>query len=115
MSAAPRKVLYERRDVAAWPVAWGMAGLFLAIGLSAAFVTGLFALFGQPPPVPSAARITPSPAPRLELKEGEDRAALDVAARAKLTGYAWIDRDARKVRIPIERAMELQAKQGWPP
>lgn len=28
--------------------------------------------------------------------------------RAELSGYTWVDRDAGTVRIPIERAMELE-------
>jgi hypothetical protein len=41
------------------------------------------------------------------------RAAVESAAAATLTGYAWVDRSAGTARIPIERAMELLAKQGW--
>jgi hypothetical protein len=115
MTAAPRKVSHERRDVPARPVALGLAGLFVTIGISAALVSGLFALFGGVREGAPTAQPTSASAPRLELKEGEDRAALDAAANAKLTGYAWVDRAAGKVRIPIERAMELQAQQGWPP
>jgi len=115
MTTAPRKVSYERRDVPARPVAFVFAGLFVMIGVSAALVTGLFALFGDVGERPPTAQPKSSSAPRLELKEGEDRAALNAVANAKLTGYAWVDRDAGKVRIPIERAMELQAQQGWPP
>jgi hypothetical protein len=34
------------------------------------------------------------------------------AAMAKLHGYGWIDRQARTVRLPIERAMELVVEEG---
>lgn len=34
------------------------------------------------------------------------------AAEARLSGYAWIDRQHGIVRIPIERAMELVAGDG---
>jgi len=31
-----------------------------------------------------------------------------------LENYSWVDKSQGKVRIPIERAMELVAKQGLP-
>lgn len=38
-----------------------------------------------------------------------DREALERAEDSHLTGYAWVDRDAGVVRIPLQRAMELEA------
>jgi hypothetical protein len=38
-----------------------------------------------------------------------DQSAVDAEARARLESYAWVDREAGVVRIPIERAMALLA------
>jgi hypothetical protein len=114
VTVAPPRPTYEQRDVPARPVVYGLAGLFGIIAVSAALVGGLFAFWG--PPVPT---MTPRPplaanVPRLEKHEGEERAALEAAASARLEGYAWADKAADTARIPIERAMELQVRQGWP-
>ena len=41
-----------------------------------------------------------------------DLAAFRAKEDAKLHGYAWVDKDAGVVRIPIERAMEMIAERG---
>jgi hypothetical protein len=110
MTAASRPT-YERRDVPARGVVFGVLGLFGIIAVSALVVAGLFALWPAAPPAP--VRRTNVPAPRLELQEGQDRPALDAAARAKLQGYGWTDRAGGRAHIPIERAMTLQVQQGW--
>ncbi|HWP65862.1 MAG TPA: hypothetical protein VNO26_08130 [Candidatus Limnocylindria bacterium] len=52
------------------------------------------------------------PAPRLQERPIVDLQMLRAREQAQLSGYAWVDRDAGRVRIPIERAMELVAKDG---
>jgi hypothetical protein len=55
------------------------------------------------------------PTPRLETDDGnQDLADLHVRESLLLDHYSWIDRSQGKVRIPIERAMELIAKSGLP-
>lgn len=48
------------------------------------------------------------PHPEVELADYR------AAQKQKLSAYAWIDRDQKKVQLPIERAMELVAKNGIP-
>jgi hypothetical protein len=108
---AVRRPAYERRDVEPRAVIFGVLSLFGMIGMAAAVVAGLFHLWPVAPPTPAR---PPVPPPRLESHEGEDRPALEAAAQAKLRGYGWTDRAAGRARVPIERAMELQAQQGWP-
>lgn len=57
----------------------------------------------------------PPPAPRLQVTPEKDLAALRAGEKAMLEGYAWVDRAAGRVRIPIERAMTLIAERGLPP
>jgi hypothetical protein len=52
------------------------------------------------------------PTPRLETDDGnQDLADLHVRESLLLDHYSWIDRSQGKVRIPIERAMELLVTQ----
>jgi hypothetical protein len=55
------------------------------------------------------------PTPRLQTDDGNQEIA-DLHAREDLLleNYSWVDRSQGKVRIPIERAMELIAKNGLP-
>ena len=55
------------------------------------------------------------PTPRLQTDNGnQDLADLHVRESLLLDHYSWIDRSQGKVRIPIERAMELIAQHGLP-
>jgi hypothetical protein len=55
------------------------------------------------------------PTPRLLTDDGDQDVA-DLHARESLLleNYSWVDQSAGKVRIPIERAMELIAQHGLP-
>lgn len=76
---------------------------------------------GQPPagPAPTALELEPQvpPQPRLQLNEHADLERKQKAEEAILESYGWVDRQAGVVRIPIERAMELEAEraQAKPP
>ncbi|MEE7459776.1 hypothetical protein MPAR168_23200 [Methylorubrum populi] len=52
------------------------------------------------------------PAPRLQQNPEADLAALLREQRAKLGGYAWIDREKGIARMPIEKAMRRLAERG---
>jgi hypothetical protein len=55
------------------------------------------------------------PTPRLEIDDGnQDLADLHERESLLLNHYSWIDRGQGKVRIPVERAMELIAQRGLP-
>jgi hypothetical protein len=55
------------------------------------------------------------PTPRLETDDGnQDLADLHVREALLLDHYSWVDRSQGKVRIPIERAMELIVQHGLP-
>ena len=44
----------------------------------------------------------------------KDWAAIDALAHERLDGYGWTDRAHGVVRVPIDRAMELVAREGLP-
>ena len=55
------------------------------------------------------------PQPRLQTDDGNQEIAdLHSKEDLLLENYSWVDKLQGKVRIPIERAMELVAKQGLP-
>jgi hypothetical protein len=54
------------------------------------------------------------PEPRLQTDPRDDLANLRRAEEEVLQSYAWIDRNADVVRIPIEQAMKLTAERGLP-
>jgi len=55
------------------------------------------------------------PSPRVQTDDGnEDTAELHAREDLLLNNYSWADRSKGKVRIPVERAMELIAQRGLP-
>ena len=55
------------------------------------------------------------PTPRVQLDDGnQDVADLHAREDLLLDNYSWVDAAHTKVRIPIERAMELIAQRGLP-
>ncbi len=55
------------------------------------------------------------PTPRLQTDDGnQDLANLHEREDLLLAHYSWVDQSHTKVRIPIERAMELIAQRGLP-
>ncbi len=62
------------------------------------------------------AEITQSfPTPRVQLDDGnQDVADLHAREDILLNNYTWVDQSKGKVRIPIERAMEIIAQRGLP-
>jgi hypothetical protein len=55
------------------------------------------------------------PTPRVQTDDGnQDVADLHARENLLLENYSWVDQKSGKVRIPIERAMELVAQKGLP-
>jgi hypothetical protein len=120
-TAKPRGAkLYEERDVAMRPIVAG--AVFLAVlmvgtaGLMWALQRVLVAreTAQSAPASPLAAtygRAEP-PAPRLQANPRRDLAELRAREQTLLDGYAWADRAAGRVRIPVERAMALVLGEG---
>lgn len=113
---------HEERDVHARPIALAVLGL-TAVAV-AAFVL-MYLLFGvfaamqakqsaAPSPLAGAYGLKEPPEPRLQTKPLRDLHDLRARDAAALHAYAWVDRDAGVVRIPIERAIEVLAARGLP-
>ena len=110
---APETELAERReplDLRPWlvlGVGLGTLGLVGAV-LGAVWLFESLAGF-------SAAAVTPPAAfapPQLQSDPAGELRDYQAAQRARLSGYAWADRERGLVRIPIERAMAMIAARG---
>jgi len=108
---------YEATDVNVRSIVYVIIGLIAAIAASGAFVGGiLFVLLDREDTASISAvsrAILIPPEPRLQITPQADRKALEEAAHTRLSGYGGTSERGR-VRIPIERAMELLAAHGWP-
>ena len=52
------------------------------------------------------------PEPRLQVTPSKELNAHDARVNGELDTYGWIDRPTGKVRVPIERAMDLVLERG---
>src|SRR5215210_4345623 len=90
-----RQVAMARTPFSAW---LGVVLLFLMFGLIALAVIGPSPRGNDYEQKRAAGRIT-----KLKAQHEQDHAAL--------TGYAWVDKNKGTVRIPVERAMEITARE----
>jgi len=67
-----------------------------------------------PPATPYASPRQLPPEPRLQTSPRMDLEDYLNTQRNELDGYSWVDRQSGILRIPVERAMELLLKQGFP-
>jgi hypothetical protein len=113
---------HEERDVSARAIA--LSALTLAVVCAVVFVLMqvLFNFFAAresrhtvaPSPLAGAYGLKQPPEPRLQTSPLEDLQALRARAAAALDSYAWVDREAGVVRLPIERAIAVLAERGLP-
>lgn len=111
---------HETTDVNLKPVVIAGIGLLVILAITAVLMFGLFDVMKyqearmSPPANPLAAvdgqRVPP--APRLQAHPLKDLDELRKAEHELLTTYAWKDKNAGIVRIPIARAMELLAQRN---
>jgi hypothetical protein len=101
---------------------WLTVGIVVMTVLSMAGMRLLFGYFAEREAQGQAARTTlvptekhPLPAePRLQATPVLDLNEFRAQEEAALRGYGWVDRKAGKVRIPIDRAVDLVAERGLP-
>jgi hypothetical protein len=111
---------YELSDLRPGYIAlFGIA--LTAVIVAAAVITSLLIHFKaaeqsrQETPVPRlAGEREATPGPRLQVDANKELRQMRAAEDAALNSYGWVDKSSGSVRIPIERAMEILAKQGLP-
>ena len=110
---------HETHDINARAVAWFGLGLVITFLLIFVMARWLLGIFGAQHSVGTAVtqisgqQMQP-PQPRLQSNPTGDMARFRAWENGILTNYAWVDRPAGVVRIPIERAMDLIAERGLP-
>jgi hypothetical protein len=110
---------YETRDANTQSVLGFLVVLFVALGLTLLGTWQLFRFYAvtdqQPAPASSFAdeRQIP-PEPELAVNGRDDLLKMYAKQRQELDTYAWEDRKAGTVRVPIDRAMDLLLQKGLP-
>jgi hypothetical protein len=108
---------HEHSDIRARPIVLAGIGLGIAVIVVAGLMLGLYDVFAarearlSPPANPLVAAEGPRlpPEPRLQVHPVKDLRELHEAEAAILDHYAWVDKSAGLVRIPIARAMDILA------
>ena len=118
---SPSHVRYEPRDANTRVVALAVAGGLVALLVIIFALAELFHVFRAQE---DAEDVLPSPMMTPELNQPpEPRLQVDLASNLQLSrdaeqkrlkGYAWIDRKAEVVRIPIQAAMDRIIEHGLP-
>jgi hypothetical protein len=120
MNEAPHRDGYEKRDISVGAVALFAVSLVVALLVIHFFALGTFHHLAQqssayPPPSPFAPTHENFTGPRLLVNQKLDMEAFRASEDALLNNYGWVDRKQGIVRVPIDRAIELLARQGTPP
>ena len=120
---APHATDHEETDVSIT----GLGEFLIAMAVGLVVVGGLvywqyrrfewIARANDPTPIPRADERRPPPEPHLQVDEVADMATLRAKQEAILSSTAWVNRNEKLVRIPIDRALAIVAEKGlrrWP-
>ncbi|GEP09047.1 hypothetical protein [Methylobacterium gnaphalii] len=99
----------EEPSIALRPVL--LTGLFIVV-FTAATLAGIRYYYRSEVPSPLLTAPRTFPAPRLQQSPAADLAAFLKDQRARLAGYAWLDREKGIARMPIEEAMRRLSERG---
>ena len=110
---------HELTDAPIRPIVLVGGAVALVSAVVFALSVGVFQYFSEhpseAPPNPMAAQapLFP-PSPRIEVAPAIEYQQLLKEEGQILSTYGWVDRKAGKVRIPIDRAIDLQLQRGFP-
>jgi hypothetical protein len=112
---------HETADASIQGIVFTGVGLAIGTAIALALVYGIFQyLASQPittvPPNPMAEtnRQQLPPEPRIEEHPAIDVQELHARENRLLTTYGWSNKTAGVVRIPIDRAIDLELQRGFP-
>ena len=124
------ETMYERQDLSAGAIIGFLVGLVVVVGLLQIIVWGLYGFFsgGKFAHQPASAGIVTRtgslpqaqdpvnrfPKPALQPNDAADMAKFLAAEHEELNSYGYVDQAQGVVHIPIERAIDILAKQGLP-
>jgi hypothetical protein len=112
---------YERSDAEAGKTAWVMLGLAGAVlATIGAVLTLNYAVLGRqraalPPLTAQQTTAIRPPPPNLQADPYAEIDARQADEAGRLAGYAYLDADRTRARIPIDRAMTLMAGRPFDP
>jgi hypothetical protein len=111
---------HETSDASIRPILLTGLGLAVAVAIIGLIGYGMFHLLrtytnigARENPMAAGATQVP-PEPRLEEHPAIALEQLNAQEQQVLSTYGWADRKTGRVRIPIDRAMELQLQRGFP-
>jgi hypothetical protein len=110
---------HERTDTGVKIIVYSALGLAVGMVIVCLTVVGIFR--GMQKVMPHDARISgianPNrmpPEPRLQPHPADEYQALRRHEDEVLNHYGWVDQKAGVVRLPIDKAMDILAKRGFP-
>jgi hypothetical protein len=112
-------VTYEKRDVNTRAILYFIGVLFLVLLVTFASMRGLFGYFSETQKLgPGASpfdnsRVLP-PSPRLQVDPAIDLDQVRQSQNEMLNSYGWADKPTGKVRVPIDRAMDMLIERKLP-
>src|SRR5262245_30447737 len=113
-------IRHEHRDPSVLPILWTLVGLTLGVIFVGIGVYVMYWYLASPrsaPPLENPMADTAPqvpPAPRLEVQPAVELQTLRSDEDRLLSTYGWTDKEHGIVRLPIEKAMELQLQRGFP-
>jgi hypothetical protein len=112
-------VTYEKRDVNTRTILLFVAVLFVVLLVTFISMRGLFGYFSQTQNLgPGASPFDNSralpPTPRLQSEPAADLEQMRQAQQEILNSYGWADKATGKVRVPIDRAMDMLMERKLP-
>src|ERR1700676_5242250 len=119
-SLSNSSVGHEERDADIRPIVLTGLGLSLAVAVVGLFIYGIFRSLAPHPATsvrPNPMAVFDSqipPAPRIEEHPAIELQQLRAQEDQTLSTYGWIDKSKGVVRIPLDRALELQMERGFP-
>ncbi len=112
---------YETKDVRASAILKFTIYLFLVTILVLFLMRLLYVGFAKhearqqpPPPIMRTSPERQAPLPRLQVSPTKDVIELKRNEDAVLSSYAWVDEPSGIARIPIEEAMQIALRKGYP-
>ena len=117
----PEATGHETKDASILGVVLTGVGLAIGAAIALSIVYGIFHFLStQPattaPPNPMAETSVQQfpPAPRVEEHPAVEIQELHAKEDSLLSTYGWTDKEAGVVRIPIDRAIDLELQRGFP-
>lgn len=114
---SPNGAGHEESEVSVRLIVISLAFLAVFTFLVCVLVVGIFNYLHSEYHTAEAERLAQPvipPEPRLEVYGPRQLQDLRVHEEHVLNSYAWVDKDAGQVRIPIDRAIDLLAQKGLP-